>query len=279
MPFETVAKSTDPPACDCHFHVFNARENAAGARYIPNYAALLADWQAQSSPLNILRGVVVQPSFLGADNSLLLTTLAHRPHQLRGVAVITESATYAELKHLYLCGVRGIRLNLIGAADDVQAIRELPATWWSALIAAGLHLELHSDVGRIAVLLPLVPQDVIVVLDHFAKPLAALHADETVRAVCARQKAGTETYITLSGSYRLSRCDTASSKKFSKDLAALWVTVVGPHHLLWGSDWPCTNYESEANYLRLRDALDQWLPDAEERLAALHTNPARLYWR
>ncbi len=270
---------TDPPACDCHFHVFNANENTAGARYAPDYATSLTDWEMHSSPLDIMRGIVVQPSFLGADNSLLLTTLAHRPDHLRGVAVVTESATDIELKDLHLRGVRGIRLNLMGAADDVQAIRELPATWWSALIAAGLHLELHSDIGRIAALLPLVPQGVTVVLDHFAKPRTASLADETVQATTSRQRTGGETYVTLSGAYRLGAGFGTPQKKFSADVAALWLDLLGRDRLLWGSDWPCTNYESEANYSRLRSELDQWLSDANERHAALHTNPERLYWR
>ena len=64
-----------PPACDCHFHVFTARESSPGARYQPAYTASFGDWRALSGKAGIGRGIVVQPSFLGVDNRVLLQTL------------------------------------------------------------------------------------------------------------------------------------------------------------------------------------------------------------
>ena len=279
MSIATCLPEASLPVCDCHFHVFNAGGRAAEARYAPVYAASLADWEAQSSPSEVTRGVVVQPSFLDTDNSLLLTTLAQRPRALRGVAVVPASVTAAELQSLYAGGVRGIRLNLMGVADDVQTIRNLSVSWWSALITAGLHIELHAEIGRIASLLPIVPQSITTVLDHFAKPHNASLADETVQAVSARQRAGGDTYVTLSGAYRLGAVEVPPQKKFSEQLAGLWRDLLGRDRLLWGSDWPCTNHESDANYAALRATLNDWLPETDDRQAALQTNPQRLYWR
>lgn len=270
---------TEGFACDCHFHVFNRDGFAVDARYVPAYAAAHADWQACAARALVKCGIVVQPSFLGTDNRLLLDTLnSHRDH-LRGVAVIDASANASALEHLHANGVRGIRLNLAGEADDVHVMRTLPASFWSALITAQLHLELHSDIGRIAALLPLVPLDLTVVLDHFGKPMQASLTDTTVHAVCHRQRAGGDAYITLSGAYRLRSNDARAQKKLGTELAALWRDEIGRERLLWGSDWPCTRHESEANYAALRDSLDSWLPDADDRYAALQINPQRLYWR
>lgn len=279
MTTDTSLPAASEPVCDCHFHVFNAGGRTSGARYVAEYAASLADWEAQSLPSQVTRGVVVQPSFLNTDNRLLLTTLAQRPRALRGVAVVPASVTEAELLRLYAGGVRGIRLNLMGVPDDVQTIRSLPVSWWSALIAAGFHLELHAEIGRIASLLPIVPQSITAVLDHFAKPNGASLTDATVQAVSARQSAGGNTYVTLSGAYRLGGIDALSKKKISMQLASLWRSVLGHERLLWGSDWPCTNHESEANYAALHASLNEWLPELDERHAALHTNSHRLYWR
>ena len=124
----------------------------------------------------------------------------------------------------------------------------------------GLHLELHSDIGRIASLLPLVPQDVTVVLHHFGKPSVASLADEVVQAVTSRQRTGSETYVTFSG-----------------DLTALPLDLLGRDRLLWASGWLCTNHESKADYARLRVTLNDWLPEASDRQAALQGDPQRLY--
>ncbi len=265
----------EPPACDCHFHVFHARESTADARYVPGYSATLRDWEARAQSAGVLRGVAVQPSFLGTDNRQLLQAIQQHPQTLRGVAVVEPSATEQQLRDLHDAGVRGIRLNLMGAADDVATLRTLRASWWSALMAADMHLELHADIGRIAVLLRTVPGDLTVVLDHFAKPDRIDRQDGTVRAVRARSQRSGKTYVTFSGAYRQS----PDYRQNCDDLAALWLEQIGPDQLLWGSDWPCTNFESEADYALLFGALRDWLPQNCDYQAALAGNAQRLYWR
>ena len=125
----------------------------------------------------------------------------------------------------------------------------------------------------------MVPHELTVVLDHFAKPQRVLRSDETVQAVRNRRRAGGDTYITLSGAYRLGVDDSHAQKKFGTKLAALWRDELGRDRLLWGSDWPCTRHESKANYAALRDSLGRWLPDADDSGTALRLNPQRLYWR
>ena len=251
-----------PPACDCHFHVFTASQSSPGARYQPAYTASFGDWRALSGKAGIGRGIVVQPSFLGADNRLLLQTLQQAPEALRGVAVVADNVNLVEMRRLHDTGVRGIRLNLM---------------------ASGMHLELHADVGRIATLLPWVPSGVTVVLDHFAKPAAANADDPTLRAVQRRAGNGDAVYITLSGVYRLGGSDERSGSMPGNDharmLARLWLDVLGSKRLLWGSDWPCTNHEVHADYDRLRSQLDWLIADDATRAAILADNPAALYWR
>jgi predicted TIM-barrel fold metal-dependent hydrolase len=273
---ESAGKSPAvPPACDCHFHVFNANESAVDARYVPAYSATLQDWESRAQSAGVLRGVVVQPSFLGTDNLQLLHALAQRPQTLRGVAVLDSTVTAVALCELHDAGVRGVRLNLMGAQDDVGALRALPESWWSALMAADMHLELHSDIGRVATHLPMLPGDLTVVLDHFAKPERIDTQDDTVRAVAKRKHATGATWVTLSAAYR----QAAANRQICKELASLWLQELGADQLLWGSDWPCTNFESEADYSALHSSLSTWLPDAGNYRAVLAGNAQRLYWR
>ncbi len=258
-----------PGAVDVHFHVFDAHIAQPGARYVPGYDAPLATWQAAAAPLGVTRGVLVQPSFLGSDHRRLRTELAAHPDTLRGVAVVAPSVSAAELAALHTAGVRAIRLNLVGTDHNLAAWQG-PHAPWPQLAALGWHVELHTDRGALPAALAQLPADLPLVIDHMGKPDAAHPHDPTVRAL-ARRAQHTPVHVTLSGAYRLGGLDAGA-------LARLWRDELGPRALLWGSDWPCTNHEAEADIPRLRAALDSWLPDPAERHAVLVDNPGRVYW-
>ena len=258
-----------PRAVDVHFHVFHAHVAQPGARYVPGYDAPLAAWQAAAAPLGITRGVLVQPSFLGSDHRRLRTELAAHPDTLRGVAVLTPDTPPAELARLHALGVRAIRLNLVGTDHNLAAWQG-PHAPWPQLAALGWHVELHTDRGALPAALAQLPADLPLVIDHMGKPDAAHPRDPTVRALAQRAQ-HTPVHVTLSGAYRLGGLDAGA-------LARLWRDELGPRALLWGSDWPCTNHEAEADIPRLRAALDTWVPDPAERHAALVDNPGRVYW-
>jgi predicted TIM-barrel fold metal-dependent hydrolase len=258
---------------DSHFHVFEAGQSVPEARYSPDYAAEFSQWQNAAQQLGVTHGVLVQTSFLGTDNSNLLKHLQQTPDTLRGVAVVAPSASYAQLADLHGQGVRGIRLNLAGQSHDMvtwQAARSL----WDAVLCLGWHVELHTDTGALPAVLAAVPLNIPVVIDHFCRPEKASLQDETVRAVQNRVAAvSAPIYVKLSAAYRL------KTEINPKDLAGLWLAELGENALLWGSDWPCTNFESKADYAALHGALADWLDnDAAAMQAARSANPMRLYW-
>ena len=123
----TMNSITSKNWVDTHFHVFNAGEAFASARYVPQYTASLQDWMAISQGVGVTRGVCVQPSFLGVDNRLMVGALKAHPDVLRGVAVLAADTHADELNALHAVGVRGIRLRqgdkVIGM-DVVDKIQE-----------------------------------------------------------------------------------------------------------------------------------------------------------
>ncbi len=256
-------------AVDTHFHVFAAHPAEPGARYTPGYAAPLSAWAAAARPLDVGRGVLVQTSFLGTDNTLLLETLAQHPDTLRGIAVVAPTADRQTLALLHAAGVRGIRLNLSGLSHDIPAW-SAATPLWDALRTLGWHLELHTDIGRLPGVLAQLPAEVPLVIDHMGKPDAVAAGDATVRALAERARRAA-VHVKLSGAYRLGGLDAGA-------LARLWLGELGLARLLWGSDWPCTNHEAHADYPALHQALDDWLQDSAAAEAARVDNPARLYW-
>jgi predicted TIM-barrel fold metal-dependent hydrolase len=100
-------------ACDCHCHVFGpaARFPYAEPRsYTPDDAPLEA-YLALLDRLGFDRGVLVQPSAYGRDNSAMLDALTRAPSRLRGVAVGGAELDAATLKRWHAAGVRGLRAN------------------------------------------------------------------------------------------------------------------------------------------------------------------------
>jgi predicted TIM-barrel fold metal-dependent hydrolase len=264
-----VTSDLSKTAVDTHFHVFAARPAQPGVRYAPSYDAPLAAWQRAAASCGVRRGVLVQTSFLGTDNRLLLSTLAQHGDTLRGIAVVAPDADPATLMPLHAAGVRGLRLNLSGISHQVPAWSAASGLW-DALAALGWHLELHTDIGQLPGVLAQLPAALPLVIDHMGKPQAASAADATVRAL-ARRATQAKVHVKLSGAYRLGAADAGA-------LAQLWLGELGPRRLLWGSDWPCTNHEAQADYPALWRALEDWLDDAPVVLAARVENPQRLYW-
>lgn len=253
---------------DTHFHVFHAGIAVDQARYVPQYDATLKNWQTLAQGVGVTRGVCVQPSFLGTDNSLMLSALDANPEMLRGVAVVAADIHADELKALHASGVRGIRLNLAGVEHNIPEWTRAERVWQS-LHDLGWHLEVHTDQGALPKVLAQLPTDMPLVMDHMAKPSEANARDATVQALVQRAQQ-VPTRIKLSGAYRLGGVDAAS-------LAHIWLHELGPQALLWGSDWPCTNHEQLADYPSLFSALESWI-GAEQVETVLSHNPQRLYW-
>lgn len=252
---------------DTHFHVFNAGEAVQGARYVPHYSAALADWVSQAQGVGVTRGVWVQPSFLGVDNSWMVRALNAHPDVLRGVAVVAAHTHPDELSALHASGVRGIRLNLAGVSHDIPEWTRADRVWQS-LHDLGWHLEVHTDQGALPHVLAQLPTDMPLVVDHMAKPTQVRATDASIRALAQRMQRS-PTFIKLSGAYRLGGVDAAS-------LAHIWLHELGVDALLWGSDWPCTNHEQLADYPALFASLQTWV-GAKHLAHVLMDNPERLY--
>ena len=275
-----VSNQTDIPGfqagsgvqVDTHFHVFKAGQSIPDARYRPHYDAPLGDWHLNARSAGVTHGVVVQTSFMGTDNRLLLAQLALHRGMLRGVAVVDPGADLPLLADLHLQGVRGIRLNLAGKAHDMAAWAGA-AGLWDALLQLGWHLELHTDDGRLPDIIDALPRALPLVLDHFARPARASVHDASVLAVRQRrQRGGGAVHVKLSAPYRL------AAGLNPAHLTQLWRGELGLEALLWGSDWPFTNHEASHDYRSLSGDLTTWLQgDAQAEQAVRSANPARLY--
>ena len=265
------ARAAMTMATDTHAHVFTrSLPLATRRRYSVDYDATPERYLAMLSDNGMDRGVLIQPSFLGFDNSYLLAALARAPDRLRGIAALENGTSINEMNRLAAGGIVGIRLNLLGRGDPDFRTR----AWQhhlSAVRALGWQVEVQCEASRLPQLLPaLIDADLPIVIDHFGRPDAMSGMSDAGFLYLLRQASHGRIYVKLSGAYRIG--DTLVNR-----LAPMLRGAFGPSRLLWGSDWPHTQFESVADPRVARAALNRWISDPAERDLILQHNPARLF--
>lgn len=240
-------------AIDTHAHVFtDACRLAAERRYTPDYEAPLTDYLAMLDAQGAAAGVLVQPSFLGTDNSYLLDCLDRAPARLRGVVVVEPSIGTGDLDAMARRGVVGLRLNWVAAAPDWRpgAVEAMLA---AKAAAHGWQVEVQARGAVLAATLAfLTPRVERIVIDHFGLPTSTDPADDPGFAALLDAAASGRVWVKLSAPYRFAGVD---AQAVGRRLMASF----GAGRLMWGSDWPWTQHEAAMNLTLAR----QWpLPAA-----------------
>lgn len=262
---------------DTHAHIFQRGLRLAnGRRYAPDYDATLVDYLGVLDRNGIARGVLVQPSFLGTDNSHLLAGLRSSPERLRGIAVVDADVPLADLQAMNAAGIVGIRLNLVGGA----AVPDFSSAPWRMLLQRvanlGWQIEVHREAGSLPKILPaLLDAGVNVVVDHFGRPDPGLGVDDPGFRFLLEAAASRRVWVKLSGAYRNGA--NGRGQRVALDAIPLLRTAFGLERLVWGSDWPHTRFETGVDYGEARQAIDTWLPDPEERRIVLEETPRALF--
>ena len=275
-PHPHAARFKPPPgACDSHAHVIGPPERypfVATRSFTPPPAPEAA-YLAMHDALGIERGVLVQVSVHGTDNSYMVETLRRHPKRLRGVAVVGAEVTDKTLADLHAAGVRGLRINTETgggtgpAAMERLAERVKPMDWHiQLLINPKVLADNDALLRRLAV--PFV-------IDHFGYALAAAGVAGPGFQTVLRLLKETDCWVKISGAMRISKqpCPYRDSIPLARALIA-----ARPDRLVWGTDWPHVHLGGPMmNDGDLLDLLGEWAPDEATRKRILVDNPARLY--
>ncbi|AUT66875.1 hypothetical protein C2L65_44520 [Paraburkholderia terrae] len=263
-------------AIDAHAHVFvRGLPLARQRRHAPDYDATLDAYAGHLLANGVSHAVLVQPSFLGTDNTFFLDVAKRYPQRFRGVAVVDCAVTDAELALLDHTGVVGIRLNLIGLP-----LPQLSAPDWRRLLTRvntlGWHVEVHREaVDLHAVVGPLLEQRCTVVVDHFGRPDPYSAASDPGFQYLLSVAGTGRVWVKLSAAYRSASSEDGAA--LGTSLAGRLLDAYTPERLVWGSDWPHTQHQQLVDYDATRRALDQWVPDATQRESILTRSARTLY--
>lgn len=264
-------------ACDSHVHVFGPADRYPRVEH-PHYTlpdGPLPKLQAMCGALNLARFIIVQPSFYGTDNRCMLDALdAAGLHAARGVAMVEDDVSDAELQSMHERGVRALRLDLFLRAslplpERLAYIRRSIAR----VQGLGWHVQFYTPGWVVRELIPYMAEfETDFVVDHMgymleSDGLTRADFDRLVQAM--KQGRG---WMKLSGPYRV-----AKDLDYAK-LQPLAETIVAelPGRVIWGSDWPHIP-EGGRDTGELLNLLARWAPDAAVRGQILSENPARLF--
>jgi predicted TIM-barrel fold metal-dependent hydrolase len=269
-----VATAADPDvtAVDTHAHVFHRGLTfIPERRYTPEYDALPEEYLALLDAKGMSHGVIIPISILGTDNSYTVEVLKQAQGRLRGLAVVDPETDLGTLDDLAGAGIVGIRMNLAGG----RPIPDVTGGAWKELVdevkARDWHVEVYDDASRLPdIVAPLLASDAKVVVDHFGKPDPALGVKDPGFQFLLGTAGSEQVWVKLSAPYR-------SSLETAAQAAPLLLERFGPQRLLWGSDWPFTNFEDSVRYEDMRALLDVWVPNPEQRRTILADTPAALY--
>jgi predicted TIM-barrel fold metal-dependent hydrolase len=271
-----------PNACDTHAHVFGPSDRfpyADDRSYTPPDAPL-EKYLGMLDALGFTRGVLVQGSAHGHDNSAMLDALARQPDRLRGVAVADAHLAREELAKWIRLGVRGLRFNHFFRGGQLHYRGGVPLSAAQTLAPVmkefGWHLQLWIDVKDLPDTIPLLKSfNLPVVIDHMGRTDARAGTATPGFQSLLRAVGEGWCWAKLSGAHRLSSNapDYPDARPFHEALVR-----ANPDRLVWGGDWPHPRVEGEMpDAGHLLKLFQQWTPDQAVRHKILVSNPARLY--
>jgi predicted TIM-barrel fold metal-dependent hydrolase len=275
-------------ACDCHTHIHGDPEKFpwfAGRVYTPEMA-LPEEMAALHKALGIKRVVIVTPSVYGPDNSATIYGMQARGKDARGVAVIDDKTSEADIDNLVRLGFKGIRLNLAttGVSDPAVARQRFLAAA-ERVKSRNWHIQINTTLPVIAAMKDaLAASPVPIVFDHYG------NANEELGV----QQPGFSDMVDLvrSGKAYVKISVTAGPRQnygYFTPLAQMLIAA-NVDRILWGTNWPHPNSTTapgrkptdltplwQVDDGLVLNQLPVWAPEAAVRKKILVDNPARLY--
>lgn len=243
----------------------------------------LSELLAMHARVGFARGLLVHPTIYLTDNALLVDSLAGLDGKAyRGVSLIDDATSDAELERLHAAGVRAARFHFIprlGMVPDLRAFRRsleriAACGWFAKVFATGDELETVAP--------ELTRAPVPILLEHMCKVDFSLGLEQPAHKLILRLLTHDHIWIQLSNGDTSPRGPNAYPWRGAVPFGRAYYAAA-PDRSVWGSDFPHVLYSYSGTPRRpLPDDRDlvrllyEYLPDAAARENVLVNNPARL---
>lgn len=265
-----------PGATDTHFHILGpaARYPYVDEREYTPPDALPSACRKLFDTLGIQRGVLIQPSVYGDNNTCMVESASQLGVPVRMVVVVPFATPDKELQRLHDGGARAVRFILahIGGlpVTDLErvAARVKDMGWHIQFLLRPANLiELE---GRMAKL----PTDFVI--DHIGliRPAEGGVNQPAFQSLLRLFRTG-RCWVKLTGGYRIS----SEAPPYREVIPMVEALVKErPDRIIWGSDWPHVMVKTKMpNTTDMFDLLLDWVPDEKIRARILADNPQALF--
>jgi len=279
LPLQVPQTKAPHGACDAHAHLID------GAGTFPLWENRvedplplpLEDWlslyRAHLESIGCTRGLIVHSILHGGDNSVTVEAVRQMGDGFKGIGLLNDMATDADLDQFVNWNMAGVRLNYVHGGilswEGVQAMAP-------RLAERGLHVQMlmnanvhmaQLDTGARAL-----PVDLV--FDHVGWPDVDAGADDAGFQKLLRLLDTGKVWIKLSALYRFSKAPFYDTDPLIEALVR-----ANPERCLWGSDWPHLMLGGAEMPVtaHLLDAFHRVVTSDADRAQILVKNPATLF--
>lgn len=268
----------DEPKIDCHNHVFDPTRfpYKEGNFYHPagQEIGTPAQFLNVLDAYGVRHALVVEPnSGYDRDNRCLLDALARSEGRLKGIAVVPNDCSRAELEDLKSRGIVGIAFNpaLFGVERYADA---------GGLLELIRNLELFAQIqvqgDQLVALRPMLEASgARLLFDHCGRPDVSAGLDQPGFGDLLELGRQGNAWVKLSGYVKFSQepYPYTDAWPFIHALA----DAFGTDRCLWGSDWPFLRAPERVDYGPLLTLFAQLFPDEGARRRIMWETPKALF--
>lgn len=266
------------PKIDCHNHILDPLRfpYAPDTHYRPtgHEIATAAQFTQVLETYGVQHALLVGPnSGYGLDNRCMLDAIAHGDGRFKGIAVVRNDCSEAELIALKHAGIVGVAFNIALLGEAFYADT---APLLARLKALDLFVQVQTEHDQLVSLLPmLVESGVRILVDHCGRPTISAGLQQAgFQALLSLAKHG-RTVVKLSGLIKFS--EQAYPHDDAQPYVRALIDTFTPAACVWASDWPFLRANARVDYGLMLTQMQRWFPVADDRRQVFWDTPRRLF--
>jgi predicted TIM-barrel fold metal-dependent hydrolase len=268
----------DEPKIDCHNHVFDPARfpYLEDTPYRPAGQELGTAAQLRNvlDAYGVQHALVVGPnSGYGFDNRCLLDALAHSGGRWKGIAVVPNNVSRAELERLKAAGIVGIAFNptQLGVAYYADT-----AALLAMLRGLDMFIQVQVEGDLLVPLVPLLRESgARILIDHCGRPIPETGLEQPGFKALLDLARTRRAYVKLSGYSKFSRAAYPFVDAWPYVRALIDAFTLDA--CLWASDWPFLRAPDRQDYGPLLKLAASLLPEKHDRRKLFWDTPKALF--